>query len=126
MASANDYVATERLYLDDKGQIVGDKDPNKLTLVAAPGHRIPREQALRWGLVEPKAPAPAAVDEPKVQPRAAAKKEVKTTAPPPPLVPAIKETEAKPTNVVKTMNTLNFGKGSDAKNEQSGPGGSTP
>ncbi len=46
------YVAEERIYLDKEGNVVGDKDPNKHTLVAAKGAHLPMAQARELGLVK--------------------------------------------------------------------------
>lgn len=48
----NDFVSEERLYLDKDGNVVGDKDPNKLTLLVSAGGTLPYDEALKYGLVK--------------------------------------------------------------------------
>jgi hypothetical protein len=48
----NDFVSDKRLYLDKDGKVVGDKDPNKLTLLVSEGGSIPFETAEKYGLTK--------------------------------------------------------------------------
>jgi hypothetical protein len=48
----NDFVSDKRLYLDKDGNVVEEKDPNRLTLLVAAGGRLPMEQAQKYGLVK--------------------------------------------------------------------------
>lgn len=58
----DDYVAEKRMYVNADGAVVGDDDPEKLTLIAGgPGARIPYARAVELGLVE--APQEAAPEE---------------------------------------------------------------
>lgn len=50
------YVATERLYADKDGNLVGEKDPKKAYLVVGVGGTLSDEDARRYGLID----APAA------------------------------------------------------------------
>lgn len=50
----NDFVSNERLYLDKDGNVVGDKDPGKLTLLVSEGGTLPMEEAEKYGLVKEK------------------------------------------------------------------------
>lgn len=52
MANKNDYVSEERLYLNSKGKVVGENDPDKQTLLVAKDGRIPREKAIEHGLIQ--------------------------------------------------------------------------
>lgn len=52
--------ARERLWLTaDRSRVVADGDPEAAFLLAAPGQRIPIEDAERYGLVKPKKAAAA-------------------------------------------------------------------
>lgn len=46
-----DFIASERLYLTKDGQVVGEKHPDRLTLLIASGQSMPRERAISYGLV---------------------------------------------------------------------------
>lgn len=68
---ADDYIATEKLYLNPEGKIVGSKDPTKRTLFMLPGGKMARSLAEMHGLIKPEAevvpepePAPAPVKAP--------------------------------------------------------------
>lgn len=50
---ANDWVADRYVFLDKYGNVVGEKDPNKLTQLVAPGCTLPRAEAERYGLLAP-------------------------------------------------------------------------
>jgi hypothetical protein len=65
MANKNDFVSDKRLYLDKNGNVVGEKDKNKLTLLVSEGGSIPFETAEKYGLN--KAVAPAEEDEAEVE-----------------------------------------------------------
>ena len=54
------WLSSERLYLTAEGQVVGDKDPRKLTLLVAAGNSLPMAEAKRLGLVETKPAKPVA------------------------------------------------------------------
>ncbi len=45
------YTSDRELYLDDKGNVVEADDPNRLTLIASKGGKIPMEDARRHGLI---------------------------------------------------------------------------
>jgi hypothetical protein len=67
------WTSTKRLYLDQAGNVVGAKDPNRHTLLVAEGGRIPTSQARELGLLEPiEVPAPEA--EPDAEPENEAEK----------------------------------------------------
>jgi len=64
---AADWVADRFIFLDKHGNVVGEKDPNKLTQLVAKGCTLPRAVAERYGLLTPPAPAvetPAVIAEP--------------------------------------------------------------
>lgn len=61
MENKNDYIATERLYLDKDNNVVKANDPKKLTLLVAEGGRLPIEKATQYGLTNPE-PALTAED----------------------------------------------------------------
>jgi len=67
---AADWVADRFIFLDKHGNVVGEKDPNKLTQLVAKGCTLPRAVAERYGLLaspEPVIEAPAALEpEPQV------------------------------------------------------------
>lgn len=65
----NDYIATEKLYTDDGGRVVGASDPRRRTLLAIPGTRIPAARARELGLLGEKAVAGPPEDK-TVRPRA--------------------------------------------------------
>jgi hypothetical protein len=48
----NDYIATERLYLNKEGKVVGAKDPSKATLLVAEGCALPYADAVTYGLIK--------------------------------------------------------------------------
>lgn len=52
MTSEKDFVATEPLYLNKEGKVVGHKDPSKAEKLADVGHRIPYERAKELGLIK--------------------------------------------------------------------------
>ena len=57
----NFMIADRRLYLTaDRQRIVEHGDVAAASLYAAPGHHIPMESALRFGLVEAEKPKPVA------------------------------------------------------------------
>lgn len=47
----NEYTSEERLYLNSKGEAVGEKDPDRQSLLVAAGGSIPIERARELGLV---------------------------------------------------------------------------
>lgn len=53
----NDFVSTERLYLDKDNNVVKANDPNKLTLLVAEGGSLSAEEAAKYGLVKDEAKA---------------------------------------------------------------------
>jgi hypothetical protein len=58
MSTGGPVVARERLYLTrDKTRLVPADDPDAWTLFCTPGSLVPREQAARFGLLEPVEPA---------------------------------------------------------------------
>ncbi len=64
---AADWVADRFIFLDKHSNVVGEKDPNKLTQLVAKGCTLPRAVAERYGLLAPPAPAvetPAVIAEP--------------------------------------------------------------
>lgn len=61
------WISDRRLYLTKDGKVVGDKDPNKLTLLVAAGGSIPLADAKGYGLLEqPEQQAAEHVDESEV------------------------------------------------------------
>lgn len=67
---AADWVADRFIFLDKHGNVVGEKDPNKLTQLVAKGCTLPRAVAERYGLLAPPAPVaetPAVTVEPEAQ-----------------------------------------------------------
>lgn len=68
---AADWVADRFVFLDKHGNVVGEKDPNKLTQLVAKGCTLPRAVAERYGLLAPPVPepepAPTAIIEPEPQ-----------------------------------------------------------
>lgn len=54
---AADWVADRFIFLDKHSNVVGEKDPNKLTQLVAKGCTLPRAVAERYGLLAPPAPA---------------------------------------------------------------------
>lgn len=46
------YTYDERLYLNKAGEVVGDGDPDKLTLLVAAGSSISFADALKYGLID--------------------------------------------------------------------------
>lgn len=50
--STPDWISSERLYLDKDGNVVGAKDPAKLTLLVAEGGALPFATAVKYGLVK--------------------------------------------------------------------------
>lgn len=53
MANTFNWTATEKLYLDASGKVVGAKDPTRYTLLILPGQSMPRWRAESLGLVAP-------------------------------------------------------------------------
>lgn len=49
---ANQFTASERLYLNADGKVVGADDPNRVSLLAAEGTSMPIERAQELGLVD--------------------------------------------------------------------------
>lgn len=45
------WTADRRIFLDANGNAVEDKDPTRVSLLVAPGHKIPMSQAIELGLV---------------------------------------------------------------------------
>lgn len=68
---ASDWVADRFVFLDKQGNVVGEKDPNKLTQLVAKDCTLPRAVAERYGLLAPPVPepepAPAVITEPEPQ-----------------------------------------------------------
>lgn len=60
----NDYIATERLYLNKEGNVVGAKDPSKETLLVAAGGVLPEATARKCGLIKDEEPEPDAPPDP--------------------------------------------------------------
>lgn len=59
MSTGGPVVARERLYLTrDKTRAVAEGDPEAWTLFCTAGSLVPREQAARFGLLEPAGPPP--------------------------------------------------------------------
>lgn len=59
--SKADWVADRRYYLDKNGNVVGDKDPARVSLLIAAGCTMPMERARSFGLVKDTEPEPAPV-----------------------------------------------------------------
>lgn len=57
---AGPYIADRRLYLDEDGKVVEEKDPRKRTLLVHAGGMLPQERAQALGLTEEKAKAASA------------------------------------------------------------------
>lgn len=60
------WISDKRLYLTADDQVVGEKDPRKLTLLVAAGGSITIAQAQRYGLLSQPVEQPAPVAEPAV------------------------------------------------------------
>ena len=48
------WTSEEALFLNAAGEVVGAKDPSKLTLLVRAGGSIPVEEAKRYGLIQPR------------------------------------------------------------------------
>lgn len=59
--SKTDWVADRRYYLDKNGNVVGEKDPARVSLLIAAGCTMPIERARSFGLVKDAEPEPAPV-----------------------------------------------------------------
>lgn len=90
------WISPERLYLNQKGQVVGHKDPSKLTLLVAANGAMALEDAQHYGLVktagmEPVEPEPVKIAPPKPQaPKITPKPKIEAVIPEPVLDPKMK------------------------------------
>jgi hypothetical protein len=102
----NDYIATERLYLNKKGEVVGAKDPSKETLLVAEGCALPYADAVKYGLINVKADTETEATAPAVE-EAAPTETPKTPTEPETITPeATTETKPEPTDATTPEPTV--------------------
>lgn len=63
-ANKAQWVSDRRWFLDKDGNLVGDKDPRKLTLLVASGGILPLDVAARYGLTGVKGKPVAEIPQP--------------------------------------------------------------